>query len=383
MYAFAGPAVFAVIALWIAYLVPHKLRHRQQLLESRTEDRYSAALRVLAVSGPVGSQRRLRADVGGTIRPDCGTEQKRIALLNRGIGAPIGNEGRDMDRPHTTAEGMGADAVRKVAQLKAAHAAATARRGAAARRRGVLAASLGVLTVIGWIVGAVTALPLLTALIPTVLLGSVLVLGRRAVVQGEAAEVEWERRIAEAATPVVRAPRPGRVGASGRAIRPTVDATQAMPRVGAKSADTGAREASTSTWSPVDVPRPTYTTKPRAPRREPAPLGEVEASTAVRPARREATRPEAAPERTTERVAEVAEKVAVAAATSVERHGTDAPATAVSAPSTRTEPAELPAARRVDGAADPVTPAAAFVVEEPTGSIDLDAVLRRRRAAGA
>lgn len=385
MYAFAGPAVLAVIALWIAYLVPHKLRHRQQMLESRTEDRYSAALRVLAVSGPVGSQRRLRADVARGISPDCGSTQKRTALLNRGIGAPIGNEGRDMDRPHSTAEGMGADAARKVAQLKAAHAAATARRGAAARRRGLLAASLGVLTVVGWIVGAVTALPLLIALIPTVLLGSVLALGRRAVVQGEAAEVEWERRITEAATPVVRAPRPGRIGAPGHAVRPTVDATQAMPRVSRER--TTAKKKVTdadATWSPVDVPRPTYTTKPQAPRREPAPLGEVEASTAVRPARRTDARTEIRRPATAD-VAAVTPQTATGPAA---RATDESVATTASAPEpVASSPAAeqstgAPAARRVDGAADPITPTVAAVVEEPTGSIDLDAVLRRRRVVG-
>jgi hypothetical protein len=382
VYAFAGPAVLAVIALWIAYLVPHKLRHRQQMLESRTEDRYSAALRVLAVSGPVGSRRRLRADnVARGIRPDCGSPQKRIALLNRGTGAPIGNEGRDMDRPHTTAEGMGADAARKVAQLKAAHAAATARRGAAARRRGALAGSLGVLTVVGWIVGAVTAVPLLVALIPTALLGSVLVLGRRAVVQGAAAEVEWQRRIVEAATPVVRSPRPGRVGASGHAVRASIDATQAMPRVDDRSSVKKVTDAD-ATWTPVDVPRPTYTTKPRAPRREPAPLGEVEGSTAVRPAR------------TTERA------TGTESAGSGARKATEAPpatatpepaaaratadvAAAQASPTPATDPGEPTTARRVDGAADPAAPAVATApAEEPSGSIDLNAVLARRRAAG-
>jgi len=369
VYAFAGPAVLAVIALWIAYLVPHKLRHRQQMLESRTDDRYSAALRVLAVSGPVGSRRRLRSDnaVRG-IRPDCGSPQKRTALLHRGTGARIGNEGRDMDRPHTTAEGMGADAARKVAQLKAAHAAATARRGAAARRRGVLATALSALTVVAWVVGAVTAVPLLVALVPTVVLGSVLVLGRRAVVQGEAAEIEWQRRIEEAATPVVRAPRPGRVGASGRAVRASVDATQAMPRVNdRKTADPTAKKVTDAdadaTWSPVDVPRPTYTTKPRAPRREPAPLGEVEGSTAVRPART---------------VAQPAAETTAGPAAQPAAETTAAPAAETAA-----APAET-AARRVDGAADPAVPAAATatVQDEPTGSIDLNAVLARRRAAG-
>src|SRR4029078_7568101 len=46
----AGPVALALVGLWVAYLVPHKLRYRQQLLESRAEDRFSEALRVVAVT---------------------------------------------------------------------------------------------------------------------------------------------------------------------------------------------------------------------------------------------------------------------------------------------------------------------------------------------
>src|SRR4029078_5822358 len=46
----AGPVALALVGLWVAYLVPHKLRHRQQLLESRGDDRFSEALRVVAVT---------------------------------------------------------------------------------------------------------------------------------------------------------------------------------------------------------------------------------------------------------------------------------------------------------------------------------------------
>ena len=46
----AGPVALALVGLWGAYLVPHKLRYRQQLLESRADDRFSEALRVVAVS---------------------------------------------------------------------------------------------------------------------------------------------------------------------------------------------------------------------------------------------------------------------------------------------------------------------------------------------
>src|SRR5690606_12163834 len=50
VYSPAGLAALGVVGLWLAYLVPHRLRHRQQLLESRTEDRYSGSMRVLAVT---------------------------------------------------------------------------------------------------------------------------------------------------------------------------------------------------------------------------------------------------------------------------------------------------------------------------------------------
>ena len=46
----AGPVALALVGLWVAYLVPHKLRYRQQLLESRADDRFSEALRVVAVT---------------------------------------------------------------------------------------------------------------------------------------------------------------------------------------------------------------------------------------------------------------------------------------------------------------------------------------------
>ena len=52
-----------------------------------------------------------------------------------------------------------------------------------------------------------------------------------------------------------------------------------------RSARQGAQsdgESAEGEWLPVPVPRPTYTLKSPAPRREPAPLGEVEGSTEVR-----------------------------------------------------------------------------------------------------
>lgn len=371
MYEFAGPATLVVVGLWIAYLVPHKLRHRQQLLESRTDDRFSDALRVLAVTGPDGSRRRRRVDVNRGIRTDCGPVDKRVGLLTPGTGNRIARTDRgatDVDRPHGTQDRVGADATRRAAQLHAAHAAASARRGAAARRRGALAAGLAVLSVVGWVVVGVTALGIVAGVVPTVLLAGVLGLGRRAVLQGQAAEVEWERRIAEATAPLrERAALPGRQGAAGRAVRPSIDDTQAITRVradlpartSARLRD-GGREG--DTWSPVAVPAPTYTTKAPAPRRDPVPLGEVEGSTLGAPARRSvADRDEAA--------------------------ATTAPAASSAIPEDArptTAPAPTPAAPEAAPApvAEATATATATVAPETTGSIDLDAVLARRRAAG-
>lgn len=370
MYEFAGPAALAVVGLWIAYLVPHKLRHRQQLLESRTDDRFSDALRVLAVTGPEGSGRRRRAEVAGGVRQDCGPVEKRAGLLTPGSGlARTERGGADVDRPHGTQDRIGADAARRVAQLHAAHAAATARRGAAARRRGLLAGVLLVAAVAGWVVVGVTSLGVLAGVVPTALLAGVLGLGRQAVVQGRVAEDEWERRIAEASAPLrARAARPGRQGAAGRAVRPSLTETQAIERVRADAPvrtsarlRDGGREG--DTWSPVAVPRPTYTTKAPAPRREPVPLGEVEGSTHAAPARRAPGTQD-----------EVATVVQAPAAT-----GTDgAPASTVAAPASPAADATAPAAPVVAAATGTTAPATG----EPSGAIDLDAVLARRRAAG-
>lgn len=376
MYEFAGPAALVVVGLWIAYLVPHKLRHRQQLLESRTDDRFSDALRVLAVTGPEGSGRRRRAEVAGGVRQDCGPVEKRAGLLTPGTGnrlATTERGGAEVDRPHGTQDRIGADAARRAAQLQAAHAAATARRGAAARRRGALAGVLLAATVVGWVVAGVTALGVLAGLVPTVLLAGVLGLGRRAVVQGHLAEDEWQRRIDEATAPLrERAARPGRKGAAGRAVHPSLTETQAIERVRADApvrtsarVRDGGREG--DTWTPVAVPRPTYTTKAPAPRREPAPLGEVEGSTHAAPARRTTAGDEAA----------TATAAAAPAATGTD--GADA-----SAPAASPEPAQAadatpaPAARTTPATPGTTAPAS----EEPSGSIDLNAVLARRRAAG-
>lgn len=376
-----GVVALAVAALWIAYLVPHKLRYRQQLLESRADDRFSGALRVLAVTGPRGREARRDAEAADRTGAgaDCGpTTEKRVGLLTPSRGVPLLTAGRGggttVDRPHGTQDRISADAARRAAQRRAAHAAAVARRGAAARRRAVLALTLLVASVAGWAVVGLTTVTVVAGVVPSVLLTGVLVLGRRAVLAGRAADAAWEQRRHEVppatgSVPLVRNPpaaSPAKGSAvTGRAVHPSeahtevfsrivdtvegatarapmssagrpatgaipVVTTEARPGTGAVPV-VSAEQADGEPWSPVPVPRPTYTTKAAAPRREPAPLGEVEGSTAV----------------------------------------------AASVGSGAEDRAPVPTVEARPGERAPLEPPAAT-----TGSMNLDEILARRRAAG-
>lgn len=298
--------------LWIAYLVPHRLRYRQQLLEARADDRYSAGLRVLRVAAATEERRAAPPS-------DAGRQQDRPALHRTG---PARGGGRVMDRPHAARDRISADAARRSAAEHAARAAHLARRAAAARRRALLTLVLGAATLVGWGVVVAAGAALALAVVPTVGLLGVLGLGRRAVVQAARADADWEAGAAtrlpvgtsaraaahvpgvigravhpsDATTEVMarvpRAPVRGREGVAGderqrvtvqRDARTTTeDAARTAPAretVGAPAGEAAeqhaepvAEVAPETTWAPVPVPRPTYTLKPSAPRREPAPL---------------------------------------------------------------------------------------------------------------
>ncbi|WNB85103.1 hypothetical protein [Cellulomonas sp. ATA003] len=253
MHDIAGLVALAILGLWIAYLVPHRLRYRQQLLESRTEDRFSNGLRVLVVSD---ARRRGAGTVDA--RAECGPgSPKRSGLLSpaRGVpvtGRPAVNEGRGgvVERPIGTQGRISADDARRAAQVRSQRAASVARRAAAARRRALLTAVLGVASVVAWVVVGVTSVAVVAAVVPTVLLAGVLLLGRRAVVQGRAADAAWERQQRAAVrhrSPQAVAPR-----VTGRAHRPSDSHTESIAQVPAGSSR--ATTATTATTAPDAAP---------------------------------------------------------------------------------------------------------------------------------
>ena len=355
----SGIVALAVFLLWVGFYVPHRVRHRQQLLEARTDDRFSGSLRVLAVAGPGGGgsggwDARLDGVAAvASIGPGPSADGGRALLggaatQDRPAGRTHEEEGTHaMGSTDSASPSRGAPPRRQPASEQS-RLALLERRAAAARRRLALTVVLLLASVAVWVVVALGYLPWWAGVVPTAVLGLVLVLGRRAVLAAQRSDAAWlaERRAAaRAARGTVLgappAPRGARPRVTGRAVHGSQVSTQMIPRVtpqdlaranatadalsgegplGASprervtapstttaedsgseepaSARAGSSEApavatdvadevvevvevevvdeehvpSGRAWDPVPVPPPTYTMKPTAPRREPAPL---------------------------------------------------------------------------------------------------------------
>lgn len=326
-----GFVAIALAGLWIAYLVPQRLRYRQQLLDSCVEDRFSGELRVLRVAGAWSAAHDGRDDATGhdAIRSTGRIHPVRALpgpeTTTQGPTAGPERGGRTMDRPHAGRDRTVADAARHTAAEHAARAAYLARRAAAARRRAALTGVLLLAVLAGWGSVAVGALGLAAGVVPSALLVGVLALGRRAVLAGARADARWAAGEG-ARPPVADAVRAARSASAaprvvGRAVHPSEATTEVMARLGERRDATGTSSSSAaparaergpadtapvaagpdagratpaeragaadvgggastgpvaeepeSTWVPVPVPRPAYTLKPMARRPEPAPL---------------------------------------------------------------------------------------------------------------
>lgn len=287
----AGFVALGILVAWLAYFVPGRLRDRAQLAQARSEDRFSASLRVLAVAGGVS----LETAPGSECSTTPGSRTAPLLTAPHGAAArPSGSKGvHDMER----------------SGISAARREQLVRRSAAAKRRAVLTSALAGVTLVAVIVAAFTSLPVVSALVPVAMLAVVLLLGRRAVIGQKRADAELVRRelMAERArvsslrdaervgvrrmgrpAPVARPQVSARAGAVERSGAMVAVAEAGMVRTGtARIEPTGIEEAIEvvpseghdavalapgSRWSATRVPQPVYATKAAAPRWEPAPL---------------------------------------------------------------------------------------------------------------
>lgn len=262
-----------VAGLLLAFLVPHLVRHRQQLLDSRTDDRYSADLRVLAKVGKSGGagQRSetiaLTASHGadGAGRVHLLTQSAQAAASDRvpDDTAPEGTRREEpiVHRPYGVDDSAAARIADDVAAYRDRLDQQRAARVKAAKRRLGLTALLAVVAIGGW--GAAAAglgvVAIATGATGTVLLAGVLGLGRRAVVLNERTDAENLRGLHE----LQRQAKSAADYAARRRSAPTTVADFAETEVTVEIVEQVETDRS---WTPTPVPAPMYTMKARAPR---------------------------------------------------------------------------------------------------------------------
>lgn len=229
--------IFVALAVaWAVYLVPKALKHHDDVVRSRSVDRFSHTMRVLARREPV---------------------DRRNARL-------VVTPGRSTSVPIVTTKASVAEAAPTAAQLRArARARREAARLAARRRRRVLGAVLlatlatvvlAALAVIGWVWVAVPVVLLVAWLVACRLM----VKAERAVVE-TVPVADTAASVADSAEPAVTPAAPGSVAPVATGGDSTED-TSHMEAVAVGGVDP-------TLWDPVPVTLPTYVTKPAATRR--------------------------------------------------------------------------------------------------------------------
>ncbi|WP_336707835.1 hypothetical protein [Oerskovia sp. USHLN155] len=288
----AGVAVLALFVIWFAYYVPHRVKQRQQFLDSRVEDRFSGSLRVLGVASGRRERRAPRGHLGGAegrslllgpavaTEPDVGLLLRVSDVGDPGPAAPrevqqvtaggTGHRPSSKEGPQTMendvrtgdprpsippgrrAEGGFDDPFPARRAPSPSRIALLERRAKAARRRLVLTILLLLATAGAWVAVGFGLVSWYAAAGPTAALVLVLVLGRQAVLAARRADTVWlaDRRAAarEAARasrgPVQGSPvaprnvHPSRV--TGHAVRPSQTSTQMIPRVTPADLERGA-----------------------------------------------------------------------------------------------------------------------------------------------
>ena len=239
-------AVIALITVLSVYLLPLLVGRREMARRSNVQDRYSAELRVLATGTAAVERDETCASSG---HAELFRRRPEVRVMNRPAVRNVRalRTERELDR------------------ARQVHAQGRERRRVAASHRGIVASVLLGVSLGAWVLGLVTALPWWPALLPTALLGTSMVAGRRAALASAAADRRERRRIAEleqtlvtltgrrSSASVVAAPRSvvdstrSASSGAGSAVS-AVSASAASPAVSAESVestgDSGAQDSS-------------------------------------------------------------------------------------------------------------------------------------------
>jgi hypothetical protein len=235
--------IFVVLAVaWAVYLIPKALKHHDEVARTRSIDRFSTAMRVLARREPVS-----RRDARLVVTPPRAADNPRVLVAAVPAASVAQSAQSSAGRPSAVAR-------------PAARAAA---RAAARRRRRILSFLVLADIAVG-VLAALVVVPAWAPAIPVALTLLYLVLCRTQVRQQSEADWDRELEIAVASQPMTEPVLAVRRNSQGfEEIDPnedTITIPAVVDAVAVATLDGG------SLWDPLPVTLPTYVSKPMAKR---------------------------------------------------------------------------------------------------------------------
>ncbi|MDN4471911.1 hypothetical protein [Demequina zhanjiangensis] len=313
-----GLLAIVALGMMLAYVIPQRARERAEYALVRTEDRFSADMRVVkATAARVETARQATGSTSGEV-PLLVTGEARASVAALGA-SHVSRPATPLDRAATLAQ-------RERLSMRRDRAAILAERRAQARRRARVTASAGALSVVAWIVVAATAFPAVVAAIVSAGFAGLVVVGARTAHAQRKADshvLAVAREVEAAATATQALRRVSRDRSRGEESMPSDLETQAIkvvttenlapltapsPKVERPAARAEAQEAATTGsipqassiidgdafaddedeagWSPQAMPAPAYTLKPTVRQRQARPIDEDDYTRAAAVAQR-------------------------------------------------------------------------------------------------
>ncbi|WP_156162325.1 hypothetical protein [Demequina iriomotensis] len=295
----AGLLAIIALGMVLAYVIPQRIRERGDYALVRTEDRYSAEMRVVKTTAERVKRAVSRAS----------SDAAEVPLLVTGaVRASIASLGADsMSRPAGPIDKAATSAQRQLIAMRTDRASALAERKARARRRARVALGAGALAATSWVLVPFTAVPAVVGAIMTALFAGVVVLGARAAAAQRRVDARLAlvaREVGAAATATQALRKVTRERAAGLDSQPSDVATQAIkvvtsadiaplsvpvPVVERPVVEAPAVEESAA-WSPRELPAPSYTLKAEVRQAQARPLedGDIAAASYREDARAQA-----------------------------------------------------------------------------------------------
>ncbi len=217
----AGLLAIIAVGLVLAYVLPQRIRERSDYALVRTEDRYSADMRVV------------RSTAARVAPKDASSASTEVPLLVTGAArARVNALGEQhMSRPQGPLDRAAVHAQRESIHLRRDRMGSVAVRAAKARRRALVSAVAAVATLIAWVLAASTGFsPLIASLVTGALVTSVASSAKAASAERKAlADVRAVVREVEAAATATRALKVvSAARASGLEAQPSKVATEAI-----------------------------------------------------------------------------------------------------------------------------------------------------------